>query len=287
MNTADHRGNHPGYNTGQQQGGDRPVDASVVLRRAIEIDHVTFDGDLDEQLDPSMLADIARQVGVSPTAVAAAVAEARAGALEDRSVLDRIIGPRRISSNRVFVADDTDATERLLEWLEVAHGLRPRVRPDGVIVARRRRDLAGKVGSGIRKVQGLGGLSDAGTVQAVAIGTEGEPEPAAVCVVADVGTKRRDAIVGGSVVAVSLSAAVSMVAVLAGPVVLVGIPVAAGVGTAIARTAHRSTVNRMTESVDDTLDGVAQGDEPPHPIKSLVRKRRPRSGPNRFGRNND
>lgn len=262
------------------------VDAALVLRRAVQLDHldeggVTWTGQLDEQLSQEMLSEIAAEVGVSATAVAAAVAEAQAGALERQSVLDRLIGPRLVTANRVIETDDEQAKARLLDWLAVAHGLRPRVRPDGVIIAHRRRDLAGKMGTRLRRVQGLGGLSNATTVHAAAVDAEGEntdsSDPGAICVVADLGSKRTEAIVGGSAVAAGVSVVVSVVAVFTGPALLVGLPVAAGLGTAVARKTHRSTVSRMVESVDQTMDGVVQGEAPPHPLDGLVRKRRSRS----------
>ncbi len=261
----------------------------MVLRRAIEVDHHSFDGDLDQPLDHRTLTEIAAEVGISPAAVAVAIAEARAGALERRSILDRIVGPRLVSANRTTTIDDDETRERLVEWLTVTHGLKPRVRPDGVVVAAKRHDLAGKVSTGIRRAQGLGGLSTANSVTAVAIvveddrdsegsGEDGDPEdaiePGAVCVVADLGSKRNDAIVGGSVVAVGFSAVIGMAAVVTGPAILVGIPVAAGVGTLVARKSHRTTVEKVTTSVDHAVDGVAQGEDPPRPLGGLVRKRR-------------
>ncbi len=280
-----------------------PVDASTVLRRAIEVDHHSFEGDLDQPLDHQTLVEIAAEVGISPGAVAVAVAEARAGALERRSLLDRIVGPRLVSANRTTTVENGETRERLVEWLTVTHGLKPRVRPDGVVVAAKRHDLAGKVSTGIRRVQGLGGLSTANSITAAAIGpesdgrsnagadgnggtdagtgtgtgTDSDADPielGAVCVVADLGSKRNDAIVGGSVVAVGVSAALSVVAVVTGPVALMGIPVAAGVGTLVARKSHRTTVVKIMTSVDHAVDGVAQGEEPPRPLGGLVRRRR-------------
>jgi hypothetical protein len=259
-----------------------PVDATAVLRRAIEVDHHSFDGDLDQPLDRNTLAEIANEVGISPAAVAVAVAEAQAGALTQRSLLDRIVGPRLVSANRTVDLDDEETRQRVVEWLTVTHGLKPRVRPDGVVVAEKRHDLAGKLTTGIRRVQGLGGLSTANSVTAAAVAAgeedgdrDGEPAgPGAVCVVADVGSKRKDAIVGGSAVAVSVSAAVSVVAVVTGPAVLVGIPVAAGVGTLIARKSYRTTVVKVRSSIDHAVDGVAQGEDPPRPRGSLAKRRR-------------
>ena len=246
------------------------VDTATLLRRAIELDHLGQEVDLDQPLDRDTLSEIAAEVGISPGALATAIAEAKAGALVNRSVLDRVVGPRLISANRTVSMEDQEAIDRLVEWLSVTHGLKPRVRSDGVVVAGKRRDLAGKISTGIRRAQGLGGLSTANSVTATAVGPETPASPetskdagGAVCLVADVGAKRNEAIIGGSAVAVSVSAAVVVVTVVTGPVALVGIPVAAGIGTIVARLSHRTTVIKVSESVDHAVDGVAQGEKPP------------------------
>ena len=252
------------------------VDTAILLRRAIELDQLGQNLDLDQPLDRDTLSEIAADVGISPGALATAIAEAKAGALVSRSILDRVVGPRLISGHRTVSIEDSEATERLVKWLAVTHGLKPRVRSDGVIVAVKRHDLAGKISTGIRRAQGLGGLSTANSVTATAVGPEtpakaGKSANArnsadsggAVCLVADVGAKRNEAIIGGSAVAVGASAAVVVITVVTGPVALVGIPVAAGIGTIVARLSHRSTVVRVSESVDHAVDGVAQGEKPP------------------------
>lgn len=254
----------------------QPVDTGMILRRAIELDEVSWELVSDEPLDSQSLAEIAAELGVSPNAVASALAEAKAGAPSRRSVLDRVVGPRRVAANRVVVTDDESVRERLVEWLSVTHGLKPRVRPDGVVIAHKRRDLAGLVGKGLRRAQGLGGLTVADTVQAATVATGDDAEEvdrSSLCLVADVGSKRKEAIAGGSAVAVGMSVVVGFAAVITGPVTLVGVPVAAGVGTLVARRVHRTTVVRLSESVSHTVDGVSQGEEPPRPVGSLSRRR--------------
>ncbi len=252
-----------------------PLDTGQVLRRAIELDRIVG-GELDDEtLDHKALAEIAAEVGVSPAALAAAVADGQVGVLEPKTIVDRLVGPKIVWSSRTVSADERRARELVLEWLTVAHGLKPRVRPDGVIVAGRRRDLAGKLGRKLRKVQGVGGLGAASQVQAAAVATEGGDAPeSSISLAADIGSRRKDAIVGGSATTAGLSVVVGMTAVVAGPVALVGLPVAAGVGTLVARRVHRTTIVTITESVDETVDAVVQGEEPPRPRGSIVRRRR-------------
>ncbi|MGH1490036.1 MAG: hypothetical protein ACRBK7_11705 [Acidimicrobiales bacterium] len=261
-----------------------PVDPGQVLRRAIELDHLPGAELHDEPLDDQALAEIAADLGVSPAALAGALADGKAGALRDKTIVDRLVGPRWVWSSRTVSVDEQQARELLLDWLAVAHGLKPRVRPDGVIVARKRHDLAGKLGRGLRRVQGVGGLGTANRVQAAAVSAEDDipgganeaedgPE-SSLCLAADLGSRRNDAIAGGSAAAVGMSAIVGVAVFASGPIALFGLPVAAGVGTVVARRVHRTTVIRITETVDETVDAVVLGEEPPRPRGSLVRRRK-------------
>lgn len=253
-----------------------PVNVGAVLRRAIEVDRLPGETIGDEGfLDRRALSEIAAEIGVSPAAVATALANGQAGVLTRRTVVDRIVGPRWVWSSRTMATDDQLARERLVEWLSVTHGLRPRVRPDGVVVAQKRRDLAGKLGAGVRKVQGLGGLAAAKRVQAAAVAADDrEIETSSLCLAVDVSAQRKDAIVGGSAAAVGMSAVIGAAALATGPVLLISMPLAVGVGTVVARRVHRTTVARMSESVDHTVDGVVQGDDPPGPLGGLILRRR-------------
>jgi hypothetical protein len=95
-----------------------------------------------------------------------------------------------------------------------------------------------------------------------------------VSLAADIGSRRNDAIVGGSVATAGLTVVIGLGAAASGPVVLFALPVAAGVGTLVARRRHRTTVAVVSESVEETVDAVLQGEEPPRPRGSLVRRRR-------------
>lgn len=252
-----------------------PVDPGLVLRRAIELDRPVGEDLSGDVLDHQALAEVAAEIGVSQEALAAAVADGKAGILVRRTIVDRIVGPRWVWASGTVAAGDDQARERLVRWLSVGHGLRPRVRPDGVIVARKRRDLAGKLGAGVRKVQGLGGLASAKRVRAAAVPTMGD-EPAgssSLCLAADLSAQRRDAIAGGSAAAIGVSVMIGAAAFATGPALLAGLPLAAGIGAAVARRSHRITVVEMSESVDHTVEGVVKGEDPPRPIGDLVRRR--------------
>jgi hypothetical protein len=153
-------------------------------------------------------------------------------------------------------------------WLEAEHGLRARVTPGGVVVARPREGAIGKLGAGVRRAQGRGGLAKVSEVQASAVSAPGA-EVGALVVVADVGARRASAIAGGSVVAAGGGVVIGAVALVAGSVVLVALPAAVGLGAAVARVGHRRTVRRTRRAVEETADRIAVGDGPPGLLTSL------------------
>ncbi len=260
-----------------------PLNPGEVLRRAIELDQDPVVESHRLALDRHTLSDIADELGVSPGALAEAIAGGQAGVPTERTLIDRLVGPRWVWSSRTVAAGDEQTRQRLVEWLSVTHGLRPRVRHDGVIVARKRRDLAGKLGSSLRRVQGLGELSTVTRVQAAAVVSEKESDGASslLCLAADVSAQRKEAIVGGSAAAVGTAVVLVAVAVATAPVALVGLPVSAGVGAVVARRSHRATVERMTDTVEDTVDGVARGEAPQGPLGGLTRRLKPSRKPDK------
>ncbi len=247
--------------------------AEVIIRRALE--KAERDQTVTEEaLDITTLAAIASEVGLPASSVAEALAESRVGVDSEPGLIDRVVGPKTLWSTRAVTVDEETAQQRLVDWLQTNHGLRSRVRPDGVVVAARRDDVAGKLGEGLRKIQGMGGLSQAATVRAAtaaATDTDGS-----VCLAVDVGNKRIEAIAGGSAVTVVSVLAVGVTAAATGPLALIALPVCLGAGAVTSRLAHRETVKRFTDSLEETMDGISRGDRPPHPLDPLKKPRRRR-----------
>lgn len=232
----------------------------------------------DTTMDVETLTVIAAEVGVPAASVAEAIAESRVGVDPQVGLIDRVVGPKTVWSTRAIHVNEEAARQRIVDWFRSNHGLRPRVRDDGVVVAVRRDDVAGKIGDSLRKVQGIGGLSGVNTVQAVAIGTQVDGvEQGSVCLAVDVGNKRVEAVAGGSAVAAAGTVVVGAAAVVAGPLVLVVLPLCLGAGAVTSRLLHRETLKRIHYSVEETIDGVTRGDRPPHPLDPLKKVRRPRS----------
>lgn len=244
--------------------------AEVIIRRALEKaqrdDTVT-----EEVLDITTLTAIASEVGLSASSVAEALAESRAGVDGEPSLIDRVVGPKVLWSTRPMAVTEETARERLVDWLHANHGLRSRVRGDGVVVAVKREDVAGKLGEGLRKIQGMGGLSQGAGVQAATASAADDEQ--SVCLAVDVGNKRMEAVAGGSAVAVVGTVAVGATAVVAGPLMLIALPVGLAAGAVTSRLVHRQTVKRFTMSLEETMDGVARGDRAPHPLDPLKKQR--------------
>lgn len=232
---------------------------ALVLRRAFELAHV--EPEVGLVIGRQTLAEIAAEVDLPPSAVAAALAERQLRVEAPRTVIDRLVGPDRVAVQRASTADEEEMRARALRWLETGHGLRPRIQADGVIVATKRRDVVGKVARAVRDAQGIGRLGRLKRIELVAIDV-GET-PGAVCVVADVSDRRRDAVLGGAAVTVGATVAVGAGAAVLSPLILLGLPVAAAAGVITGRAVHGSIVRDVQNDLEETLDGLLRDEGPP------------------------
>ncbi len=239
-----------------------------MLRRAAELTpQVGSDGEVE--LSAENLLEVAEQAGIAPEAVLAALAEDRVEANGEIGLLDRIVGPRRVWGTRIV--DYRDSEVALTRWLQSGHGLRTWIRPDGVIMATPQRSLAGKVSGAVRRAAGSQGqLHQANNVQAVTV--EVADGPGAVCAVVDVGNRRSEAVIAGSVVTSASITVIALGSVLAGPLAWLGVPVVAGFATLGTRFGYSRTVRRMRGELERTLDGVAVNEDPPSLRGALAEK---------------
>lgn len=230
-------------------------------------------GALDTLLGRESLIDIARQLDVPLDAVASAVVEARLDIDQnDRSLLDRLVGPGEIFARRSTSENEQDVVARLMDWLEVGHGLKPREGQHGLVVARPRRGLIGKVSKRVRSAQGVGGLARAGTVEAIVVDLD-DAAQGSVGLSADISDRRSGAVAKGSAVAFGGTVVVTFVSAALAPAALAALPVVACAGLLTSRKLHGTTVKAMTEAVEETIDGVVTQTEPPRLLDGL-RKRR-------------
>jgi hypothetical protein len=244
-------------------------DVTVILRRAAELSHERVPA--DETLTGRDLAEIADEVGMSRPAVAIAMAETRSGVTPPGSLIDRLVGPRQVWAHCQTDRHETEARQAVRRWLEVTHGLAVHEDGAGVITATRRHGALAAVGAGMRRMQGMGGLSEVRSVRASAASVD---DVHALCVAADISNKRLEAVAGGSAVAVAGSTLVGLAAVVATPLALVALPVTAGLGVVTARLVHSQTAQRVSRQVVITTESAARGDQPDHPVESLLRQGR-------------
>jgi hypothetical protein len=221
---------------------------------------------IEVRLSDRQLAEVADELGIAPAAFSSALAEHRAGGI-DRGAggrigwsLDRLAGPRHVVGRRLSEGELDRLEGRLSEWLTVTHGFRTDRLDGGVLVARQGDDGDGVLPTVVGRVQGRSGLSVADEVRAVVVADD---QGSAVCLVADLGAKRQQAVTSGSLAALGGTAVVGVVAVVTTPVTLVAVPVAFGLGVAVARWRHQRTLRRVNSSVEDTLDAAVRDEAAP------------------------
>lgn len=240
--------------------------AQEILRRAVHLDRV-------EQSSPAMTAEAleaaAAELGLQPTAVAMALAEARAGGAPPARRMERVVGPRTVTVVRSCDVAADDAARLVGEWLERGHLLRVTQGAEGSVVGRRRSDPAATAARAVRSIHGEGGLSKVREVRAgVGVVADGST---AVCVQADVGDSRTSAVATGSVLGTLGLAAVGLGAVAVSPFLALVAPVAVVGGVAAARQTHRDTVRKVSRALEETSNAVAQGSPPPSAMAGLGR----------------
>jgi hypothetical protein len=227
-----------------------------ILRRALEIDAdrpAVDDGGLRLQ----DLEAVASEVGVSPEAVRLAYAEERLRAgvgVGQHPVLDRIAGPGVVRTTRLVPAPVPVVLERIDDWARHEHTLRLLRREPGAGEWVRSSGIGVAAVRAVRSVQG--GATLAKLRSLVAIAAPVDERTTLVLVAADLRGERAWATAGGAGVAGASAAGLGALAVVASPLVLVALPVAAGAGVAVAST-HRRAVSRTLRELDALLDAVA------------------------------
>lgn len=259
--------------------------AEQILCRALELaERGVTDG---PELGPDQLREVAAELDVPPTAVAAALAEQQVmSGLPTAGAVSRLVGPVAVVGWRSVEADRHRTEELVATWLEAAHALRVRRLGDGTMVGTRKPGLAGSVARTARAARGGRDLAGRGEVRAAVVPDGPDGASAVACVLVDLRMRRATAVRGGSAVsAAGLATSAVLSAVVAPPILLVAVPASLAAGLAAAALGHRAVVRRVTEDVEVTLDGVARRDAPPGAVRELVRSvsRRARLAPSGRG----
>jgi hypothetical protein len=267
-------------------------EVAVVLRRAAELDRHAAAQGMVEGFDPSAVEEAAREVGVSATAVRQALAELRAGTLDEQGVpLTSWPGPQAILETRLVAGEPEDVHREVARFLRKQtfqlrrhHGQRAVYRPRRDLVAKLRRsvDIGGALRlHGVNAVivdvcpvdvtpaassepggwttRGLGDDSGAvagGDASGAAAAREQEDMSSVVRIEADVGTQRRRLVTGAATSGVVAGGATGTAGLIAGEIALLiaAPPVAAGVGGAMLALGARR-FRRRRDELSEVLAG--------------------------------
>ena len=240
--------------------------AERVLRRAVELGDGAADGG-DQDFDPAVLVAAAADLGVPAAAVHRAVAEERAGLLdEEPSRLDRIVGPATVSAARVVGMEPAAVMGLADEWLRRVWGFR-RLRTTGTVADYRRRTdvVAGMQ----RSARSLTGRERTERVRRLRLLVHPlDADSSIVAVVVDVGSSRALAEAGGATVATGGSALSAAAALTWVPWAWVGVGASAAAGAGV-MVARRSWVQGIDVELEAVLDRVEEGRRPPSVIGGL------------------
>lgn len=265
-------------------------EVALVLRRAAELDASVETAQGVGGVEPSVVEEAAREVGLSRGAVRQALAELRIGTLDERRGPTRVAGSRVILESRLVPA----APERVHE--QIGRSLRKQTfqlrrrqgdwavyRPRRDLVARLRRgvDLVGSVGiRGISAVvveaaavdwtrpppRGGGGRATDASLEgsaARAVGDAAEQPSSVVRLEADVSDARRRIMRGALTSGVAVAGAIGTAALLMGEAALLVAAPLAGVAVGVtrlivgARRFHRRR-NELSEALAALVDELGQ-----------------------------
>lgn len=231
-----------------------------VLRRASEMTatHPGVPGSTG-RMNEQVLLEAADEAGLDLDAVRISLAIERLGPTPPQRRLDRTVGPRRVSVERIMALDADTLLGRLDDHLQRRHGMRRtrsaadrgewRKRTDAVATVQR---LArtGTVSVNLRK---LGGVEARTSVI--------DTGRTLVRLVADRSPQRTEAVAGGSAVSGFGLVAAGVLAIVATPVAAAATPVALGAGYATARMG-RSRHVALVDDLEGLLDDVEHGTRP-------------------------
>jgi hypothetical protein len=240
-----------------------------VLRRASEL--------TDDDAEPLLqlgrvseraLLEAAVEAGIPAAAVRRALAEERLDPLPRRRPGDRIVGSAVVSVDAEVDGSPSMVLSRLDAWFVDGHHLRRDRLRNGRGLWTKRPGIVGRTVRTVRYATGEGRLGRARSVRAstgdTGIGTT------VVRVEVDQDRARRTAASGAAVAGVATIGGI-VLAVVAGPVALIAVPIGLAAGVAAAG-GGRSQASAVAREVDRVLDSVDQGISPTRLRTDLVRR---------------
>lgn len=231
----------------------------LVIRRAAELQARSADDPAVDGVSEDEALRIGRELGLSGAHLGRALAEVRGGAVEERGLAMKIMGPARFAASRT-VAGDAGGIARLLESYLVER--------EYLVVQRRLADrtvfvrATGMVAVVARTTTGLFRRSPLLGVETLEVSVRQlEPGLAYVGLATDLRGERTWHLAGGTVIGgmVGGMGALTLGIAIAPPAALVGVPIlAAAVGGT--RYAYRDAARKVVVQLEALLDRLEHGE---------------------------
>jgi len=237
----------------------------AVIRRAVELQAAEGAGG-DAGLTDEDVLRIGQELGIPPAHLERALAETGASP-EERGALSRLLGPARIRAGRSVSRPASEVRAELERYLLDRETLAVQRRLPDRTVYEPAPGMFADMARMIKRGVGRFPLAGARTVE-VAVRPHGE-DRCFVSLIADLGPTRTGHATGATAVGGGIGGVSVVAATLAGPVALVGIPVAAVSAWGV-RRGYRETTRRAREKLEGLLDRV-EHHEPllPPPARKL------------------
>ncbi len=240
--------------------------ADRILARAVHLS--TSAATAPGRYDESMLFSVADDLGIDSSAIRQAIDEERAGLLvapAKPGLASTIAGPAIAVAERVIA--HPDAMARAEAWLTKSAGMRRQRLSVQEGLWERRSDPLAKVG---RVVRVLGPDKELGELSAVHIRAITVSGGTLLRCTADLGEQRVGWLTAGGAIAAAGVTATGIGAVVAGPVLLVMLPVAPALGGFVAAQ-HRRRVRSTEKTLERLLDRVANDSVPNSALSRVER----------------
>jgi len=251
-----------------------------ILARAREL---APDGDAPDEsgIEPAALIAAAEEVGYDPAVVGDAIALERLGpAASPPSVADRVSGPAEIIVELTVARSTDDALAVAEAWLADAHRMTCRRVEPGVLIARRRSDLAATIGRSITELRGDGRVGRIAAVRVDAVELSPSSDGTARSAVrlrADRSPTRRRRLTAGGVLGgtgVAVAAVGVAEAMFAWPLAVASLVGAGGV----AAGSGRRHAERVEADVESLAAALQAGDRPVGTLRRVARAARRSAG---------
>ncbi len=245
--------------------------AENVIRRAIELHHdQEFEGGT---IDVATVEQIAGELGIGPEMIRRALLdELQTERHDDDGLLDRLLGPDRVTGGLVTKSASEDLDRQVEEWMRRHEGMRPRAKNRRAVRWERDPGIGSALRRGFKRAQGTGALRT--WPQVTTRQTEVGHDEQLIEIEADTSkVKAESAGVGAATAfgAVAIGAAVAAAGTFAPDVVefLTGFLPALGGAILAAGAYARSRISRTKDGINRALDGIVH----PHVVRRNADRR--------------